>query len=93
MIFWWVTQMGPDIEIDFLNAMRRFATIVPDGVATRLSLFAGSGVGTRIYEALEVVLQSHLGIQVAFDSCLCAEHKEEKQAHLIDQFSPPIPYQ
>ena len=88
MIFWWVTQMGPDIEIDFLNAMRRFATIVPDGVATRWSLFAGSGVGTRIYEALEVVLQSHLGIQVAFDSCLCAEHKEEKQAHLIDQFSP-----
>ena len=88
MISIWMAQMGPEVEVDFVTSMRRFASLVPDRVAPRWALFAGSGLATHFYSALGNVLRSHLGIDVVFDTCLYAEWKEAKQAHLLDQFKP-----
>lgn len=88
MVYKWISDMGPDVEIDFLNSMRRFASIVPDGAVARWSLFSGSGVATRFYEALQNVLHSHLGIDVVFETCLYSDWNEDKQKHIVEQFKP-----
>ena len=90
MIYSWIEDMAPDAELDFLNAMRRLASAVPDGIASRWALFAGSGVATHFYNALQIVLRALLGLDIVFDSCLYCEMSEEKQAHLTDQFAPRL---
>ncbi|CAK0874683.1 unnamed protein product, partial [Prorocentrum cordatum] len=88
MVRRWLTELGPEVEIDCINGLRSFASKVPEGIAARWSLFAGSGVGTHFYSALQTVLNREFGIEVVFDTTVYSELNPEKQQHIMDQFSP-----
>eukprot|EP00959_Pyramimonas_sp_CCMP1952_P166742 3484862-Pyramimonas_sp.AAC.1 len=75
----WLSELGPEVEIDCVNGLRSFASKVPDGIAARWSLFAGSGVGTRSYAALQAMLGRKFGINVVFDTAVHSEINPEEQ--------------
>ena len=79
----WHHNMGPEIESEFIHAIRRFSTIVPDGIMQRWSLFVGSGLSSKFYQALGQVWHRLYGVQIGCDCNLYCEMNEHKQEHII----------
>jgi len=78
-------HMSPTVEVDYVSGMRNLESVSP---IPRWCLFTGSGIGSRMLEALSTVLKSRYGIDVVFDDVLMAEKHEGKQIWIEDQFDP-----
>ena len=78
---------GSALDIEFAACMRRFADLT-SGKLERWALFAGSGVATYFYNALNKVLQGCYNVSLKSHTVLYCEKDPAKISHLQTQFGP-----
>ncbi len=75
----WHNQMSPEIEMEFLHAIRNLERLSP---IPRWSLCAGCGVGRLFFDALSEVWLKRYEVRVEFRGALYCEINPKKQQFL-----------
>lgn len=84
----WHEALGTDIEIQYAHALQRLATLLPEGRLPKWSLFAGTGLSSKICKALEAVWRNKYGVAITVDDALYCELNKAKQEFLREQHEP-----
>ena len=84
----WFEAMSPAIETEVVHALRRLVQIIPDQVINKWSLFAGTGLSSKVCHALSAVLINKYGIRIDFSDSLFCERDTHKQIFLKEQLEP-----
>ena len=84
MLVAWHSGIGPELEVEYADAIRRFTARLPGGVMNRWSLFAGCGVASHFLSALRAYFHAVYEVDMVPDTVLLCEHNPDKQLHLIE---------
>jgi hypothetical protein len=80
----------PELNIEYVTALRRLQCFCGSGSLPNWSLCAGSGVTTHFHRALVRSYKRHFDIDIGIPTVLYCENKPSKQAHLIKEFAPAM---
>lgn len=88
MIVKWHESLSVDVEIMYVYALQRLFTMAPDGSLAKWSLFAGTGLSSKVCHALASVWLNKYGVAVECDDILYCELSKTKRQFLRVQHKP-----
>ena len=82
--------MSAEMQIKFVGAMRRTEALLPAQGFSKWSLFAGTGISTRVTQALASVLLNKYNMVFSFHDSLYCEIAPAKQKFILQQHDPKV---
>lgn len=86
----WHDAMGASQEVVFCHALKRLETLFPSKQIPKWSVFAGTGICTKVAHALVKVWKARYDVHIEVGGVLYCENNPAKQQWLRSQFQPQV---
>ena len=81
----WLSNVPPSVEVEIRSSLTKLASIAPSGIVNRWSIFAGTGLTSKVAGAIEKYLRLSWDIDLGFHTSVLCERNPSKQEHLQAQ--------